>query len=31
VTVWAAGYKEASSEVEIGEATTKAIDLKLVK
>jgi hypothetical protein len=31
VTVWAAGYKEASSEVEVGEATAKAADLKLVK
>lgn len=31
VTVWAAGYKEASSEVDVGEATAKVVDLKLVK
>jgi hypothetical protein len=31
VTVWAAGYKEASSEVDVGEATAKAVELKLVK
>jgi hypothetical protein len=31
VTVWAAGYKETSSEVDVGEATAKAVELKLTK
>lgn len=31
VTVWAAGYREASSEVDVGEATAKALDLTLAK
>jgi hypothetical protein len=31
VTVWAAGYKEASADVDVGEGTAKAADLKLVK
>lgn len=31
VTVWAAGYKEASSDVEIGEGAAKALDMKLAK
>ena len=31
VTVWAAGYKEASETVDVGEGAPKAIDLKLAK
>lgn len=31
VTVWAAGYKEASAKVEVGEGTAKAADIKLTK
>ncbi len=31
VTVWAAGYKEASETVDVGEGTPKAVELKLSK
>ena len=31
VTVWAAGYKEATADVDVGEGTTRTADLKLVK
>ena len=31
VTVWAAGYKEASETVDVGEGAPKAVDLKLAK
>jgi hypothetical protein len=31
LTVWAAGYKEASETVEVGEGSPKAVDLKLSK
>jgi len=31
VTVWAAGYKEASESVDVGEGTPKALELKLTK
>ncbi|MBX3208975.1 MAG: PEGA domain-containing protein [Labilithrix sp.] len=31
VTVWAAGYKEASDTVDVGEGTPKAVELKLSK
>jgi len=31
VTVWAAGYKESSGEVDVGEASAKVLDLKLSK
>lgn len=31
VTVWASGYKEASSEIDVGESTARVLDLKLVK
>jgi hypothetical protein len=31
VTVWAAGYREASETVDVGEGSPKAIDLKLSK
>jgi hypothetical protein len=31
ITVWAAGYKEATADVEVGEGTPKAADLKLQK
>ncbi len=31
VTVWAAGYKEASESIDLGEGTPKALELKLVK
>lgn len=31
VTVWAAGYKEANSEADVGEGVAKALDLKLAK
>lgn len=31
VTVWAAGYRETSSEADVDEGKTKAIDLKLAK
>jgi hypothetical protein len=31
VTVWAAGYKEATASVDVGEGTPKAVELRLVK
>jgi hypothetical protein len=31
VTVWAAGFKEANAEVDVGEGTAKAAELKLSK
>jgi hypothetical protein len=31
ITVWAAGYREASSEAEVGEGSAKNVELKLVK
>lgn len=31
VTVWAAGYKEASETVDVGEGSPKAVELKLAK
>ncbi len=31
VTVWAAGYKEASDSVDVGEGTPEALELKLAK
>jgi hypothetical protein len=31
VTVWAAGFKEASTDVDVGEGTAKAAELKLTK
>ena len=31
VTVWAAGYKEASETVDVGEGTPKALELRLTK
>jgi hypothetical protein len=31
ITVWAAGYREATAEVEVGEATARVADLKLQK
>ena len=31
LTAWAAGYKEASAEVDVAEASPKAVELKLVK
>ena len=31
VTAWAAGYKEAAAEVDVVEASPKAIELKLQK
>jgi hypothetical protein len=31
ITVWAAGYREASADVEVGEASARVADLKLSK